>query len=89
MLTGPNGDSPATKNFTLDASGSSDPDNPAASLRYDFDCAPQPCFLPATYTGEAITLLYVCGVTHDAFSNHCQLLVMVLLAAVGLGVKGQ
>lgn len=54
MLSGPNGDVPATKNFTLDASSSSDPDNPAASLRYDFTCAPQPCFTDLAYTGDVV-----------------------------------
>eukprot|EP00878_Enallax_costatus_P020011 GHUV01021138.1.p1 GENE.GHUV01021138.1~~GHUV01021138.1.p1 ORF type:complete len:881 (+),score=267.61 GHUV01021138.1:104-2644(+) len=50
-LAGPSGDVPATKNFTFDASKSSDPDNPTTSLKYDFSCSPQPCFSDVTYTG--------------------------------------
>jgi hypothetical protein len=54
LLLGPRGSVPLTRNITLDASKSSDPDSAAANLKFDFACEPQPCFSDPLYTGAPL-----------------------------------
>eukprot|EP00775_Hariotina_reticulata_P013266 gene13266-13396_t len=51
QMTGPMGAVGFGKPVTFDASGSKDPDNPAASLGFKFTCDPQPCFNDTSYRG--------------------------------------
>jgi hypothetical protein len=51
QMIGPMGAVSYGKLVTFDASGSKDPDNPAASLGFKFNCDPQPCFSNTSYRG--------------------------------------